>query len=236
MLCLAGTVAALIHHVYPGIASPHPASYFQERCLLAPWNTEMSEINWEVLNSFPGDEHHLWAIDHALDPETLLEDDTNYSLEVLHTSMPLGFPVAQLTLKIGCPVMILWNLQRREGVCNGSRGIVTCISTRILEVQLFNGKTVLVPQIKLISADLDIPFKLHRLRFPVSLSFSMTINKSQGQTFEVIGVNLWHPVFTHRQLYVVLLRACHLSLLKCITSNRDRPERTKNIVFREVLI
>lgn len=36
MLCPAGTVAALIHHVYPGIASPHPASYFQEHCLLAP--------------------------------------------------------------------------------------------------------------------------------------------------------------------------------------------------------
>lgn len=139
---------------------------------------------------------------------------------------PLGFPVAQLTLKIGCLVMILWNLQPREGVCNGSRGIVTRISTRILEVQ----------RIKLISANLDIPFKLHRLRFPVSLSFSMTINKSQGQTFEVVGVDLWHPVFTHGQLYVVLSRAHHLSLLKCITSDCDRLERTKNIVFREVLI
>ena len=71
---------------------------------------ETSEINTDVLSLFPGEEYHLWAIDHALDPETLLEDDANYSPEVLHTFTPSGFPVAELILKIGCPVMILWNL------------------------------------------------------------------------------------------------------------------------------
>ena len=148
----------------------------------------MSEINKEVLDLFPGEEYHLWAINHALDLETLLKDDTNYSLEVLHTFTPSGFPVAQLILKLGCPVMILRNLQPREGMCNGSRGIVTQISTRILEVHLFSSQTVLVPCIKLISADLA--FKLCHLQFPVPLSFSMTINKSQGQTFKLVGVDL----------------------------------------------
>jgi hypothetical protein len=73
-----------------------------------------------------------------------------------------------------------------EGVCNGSRGIIKHISTRILEVQLFSGTTVLVPRIKLISADPDILFKLCHLQFPVSLSFVMTINKSRARHLRLL--------------------------------------------------
>ena len=34
----------------------------------------------------------------------------------------------------------------------------------------------------------------------------MTINKSQGQTFKAIGVDLTNESFTHRMLYVALSR------------------------------
>ena len=225
----------LITHVYPNIDSFHPPSYYQERCILAPRNTEANEINAEILRLFPGEAHELWAVDTALDRDTHLEDEMSVSPEHLHTLTPSGFPLAQTVLKLGCPVMILRNLQPREGVCNGSRGIVSRINTRILEVQLFNGRTVLVPRIKLISADQNEPFKLRRLQFPVSLSFAMTINKSQGQTFDVVGIDLRHPVFAHGQLYVALSRVRHLSSLRCITSEGDVTDKTKNVVFREVV-
>nr|CAH7751480.1 unnamed protein product [Callosobruchus chinensis] len=39
-------------------------------------------------------------------------------------------------------------------------------------------------------------------QFPIRLAFAMTINKSQGQTFDKIGIFLPDPVFTHGQLYV----------------------------------
>ena len=236
ILCQKHAIEDLIAHVYPNIENIQPSSYFLQRCILAPRNSEMGDINANVLSLFPGEEHDMWAVDHALDPETLIEKDADYSPEVLHSFTPSGFPAARLVLKIGCPVMILRNLQPREGVCNGSRGIVTRISTRILEVQLFNGATVLVPRIKLISSDLDVPFKLCRLQFPISLSFAMTINKSQGQTFDVVGVDLRHPVFTHGQLYVALSRARHFSSLKCLLDEKEKRGKTKNIVFREVVI
>ena len=37
-------------------------------------------------------------------------------------------------------------------------------------------------------------------------AFAMTINKSQGQSFDRVGVSLTNPVFAHGQLYVAFSR------------------------------
>ena len=36
----------------------------------------------------------------------------------------------------------------------------------------------------------DYPFNFKRLQFPIRLCFSMTINKSQGLSFKVVGLDL----------------------------------------------
>jgi hypothetical protein len=51
---------------------------------------------------------------------------------------------------------------------------------------------------------IDWPFVLCCCRFPVRVAFAMTINKSQGQTLNNVGVYLSSPVFYHGQLYVVI--------------------------------
>ena len=236
LLAPENTVTALIDHVYPNVCVPQPASYYHERCILSPRNMDAHEINECVLDSFYGDSFDMWACDEALDPSSHLTDDNDYPPEVLHSITPSGFPLAQLKLKIGCPIIILRNLQPREGVCNGTRGILTGAKPCVLEVRLFSGKTVLIPRVKLISADLGRPFLLRRLQFPIALCFAMTINKSQGQTFEVVGVDLRHAVFGHGQLYVALSRSRHFDSLKCITNKNDNAGQAKNVVFREVII
>lgn len=234
--CPGATLDDLITHVYAEVPSLQPPSYYQERCILSPRNSAAQEINASVLDRFPGETLEFWACDQALEPSSHMPDDSDYPPEVLHSVTPTGFPLAQLRLKRGCPIIILRNLQPREGVCNGTRGILVDAKPRILKVLLFSGKTVLIPRIKLISADLDRPFLLRRLQFPVALCFAMTINKSQGQSFDVVGVDLRHPVFGHGQLYVALSRARHFASLRCITSKDEESGKTKNVVFPEVVL
>ncbi|KIO02221.1 hypothetical protein M404DRAFT_148326 [Pisolithus tinctorius Marx 270] len=55
----------------------------------------------------------------------------------------------------------------------------------------------------------DFPIPLCCLQFPVHLAYSMTINKSQGQTVQHVGLDLRTSVFSHGQLYVALSRCTH---------------------------
>jgi hypothetical protein len=51
-----------------------------------------------------------------------------------------------------------------------------------------------------------LPSKFKRKQFPIKLSYTMTINKTQGQTIPNVDIYLPEPVFYHGQLYVALSR------------------------------
>lgn len=59
----------------------------------------------------------------------------------------------------------------------------------------YKGEDVLIPRIPMIPSDL--PFEFKRLQFPVRLAFAITINKAQGQSLELCGIDLEYPVFSH---------------------------------------
>ena len=234
-LCPYNDVSTLIDHTYPNIGSPHNMQYFHERCILAPHNCEANEINDFILDKFPGQVHDLWAIDKAINPDTEMAMEESYPSEVLHSANPSGFPQAHLKLKIGCPIIVLRNVHSEEGICNGTRGIVMQISTQIIEILLHDGETYMLPRVKLISSDGQLPFHLHRHQFPIALSFAITINKSQGQSFSTVGIDLQVPAFGHGQLYIALSRARSHKTVKCIL-NDDTTPCTKNVVYREAIL
>jgi ATP-dependent DNA helicase PIF1 len=75
----------------------------------------------------------------------------------------------------------------------------------------------------------------------------MTINKSQGQTFQKVGVFLPKSVFSHGQLYVAFSHVGHWEDLKVLVQGGFKPATqdaklgqipegvyTANIVYRDV--
>ena len=147
-------------------------------------------------------------------------------------------PVHSLTLKVGCPIILLRNLDASDGLCNGTRLIVTALKERVIEAKILSGvhagKSAFIPRVNLVTASSSpLSFTLRRRQFPVRLAFAMSINKSQGQSLRIVGVSLAKPVFTHGQLYVALSRAidCRHLYVSLPTQNQC----TANIVFKEVL-
>ena len=99
----------------------------------------------------------------------------------------------------------------------------------------FHRQLRLIPRIKLTSTDRELPFIVSRRQFPTRLCFVMTVNKSQGQSFNFIGVDLRIPVFTYRQLYIALSRVMDIRGLSLLLP-QEGGAATTNIIYLEVLL
>jgi len=70
-----------------------------------------------------------------------------------------------------------------------------------------------------------LPILLKRLQFLVRLAFAMTINKSQEQSVEHMGINLQTLVFSHRQHYVVFSKYTLLLNISVLLSEQSQKSK-----------
>jgi hypothetical protein len=240
--CPENTVESLIDTIYPGVSTtPQPDQYFANRTILCSRNDDVHELNKKILDSFPGDEKIYLSADSIPAGDGNGEQgDLMYPVEYLNTIQCSGLPLHKVTLKIGCPVMVLRNIDPSQGICNGTRGVVTRMQSRVIEIRLltgeFKGKKAFVPRMNINPQDTQIPFEFNRRQFPINLCFTMTINKSQGQSVANVGLNLQSSVFTHGQLYVGISRVTASQNIKAIWEENNPNSVTKNIVYPEVII
>ncbi|XP_008180454.1 uncharacterized protein LOC103308585 [Acyrthosiphon pisum] len=138
--------------------------------------------------------------------------------------------------------MLLRDIDPKRQLCNGTRLVVTELRPHNFKARKLSSANdgqddIILPAVALTSGEEDdLPFQMKRIKFPVRLSFAMTINKSQGQTFDRVGLLLPSPAFSHGQLYVAFSRVRDAQSVRvgmyCDGNGRFV---TKNIVYAEVL-
>ncbi len=181
-----------------------------DRAILAATNAVCDEINTKCLDKIHGAEKTYYSFNEVSEKEsTWASCLTQEFLQGLNFG---GFPPHELKLKVGAQVMVLRNLNRKAGLLNGTRLRIIHLFERavagvIITEGQFKGKNVIVPRIPLL-INTELPYSLIRRQLPLRLAYGISINKSQCQSLEQIGlyVNDENDIFTHGQLYVALSR------------------------------
>ena len=225
----------LITSIFPDITNRYKdwprfdSEWFSGRAILAPKNEAVEAINKKLLEKIPTTGEYVYK---SIDSVTDIANAVQYPPEFLNTIDLPGIPPHKLHLKPGLPIMLLRNLDSPK-LCNGTRLLVRNLRQNVIEASILNGpfkhERVIIPKVAFKSDKLSFTFK--RLQFPVRLSFAMTINKSQGQTLKIAGLDLTLPCFSHGQLYVGFSRVGSPQNLFILAPNG----KTRNIVYPEAL-
>ncbi len=232
------TVDELIEFVYDDVCNEAVCA---RRAILSGTNDNIDSLNELVLDRLNGDTIELLSADTCAMDET--DPENRFApTEVLHTFGAPGVPHHRLIIKPGCICILLRNMSFDDGLVNGAKVVIRRATNRMIEADLlregFSPKKVSIPRILFKFQPVRSSITVLRRQFPLRLAYSLTFNKSQGQTLEKIGLDLRSDVFAHGQLYVALGRVRNRESIRVLVP----PERVingraavKNIVYPELL-
>jgi ATP-dependent exoDNAse (exonuclease V) alpha subunit len=167
--------------------------------LLVTHNYQADKINIEMLNKLVGEEERKFK---------MKEQGKDTSVAFLKKSC---LAPQELVLKRGAQVMMLKNSLQKQGIINGSIGIVTGFTKNDSPIVKFlNGEVCVIgPEDWNIEAFNETTQEIELVasikQIPLALAWAITIHKSQGMTLDYVLCDL-SQVFAEGQAYVALSR------------------------------
>ncbi|CAF1859751.1 unnamed protein product [Brassica napus] len=132
---------ALAHAAYPNFLQNYwDKDYLKERAVLTPTNNTVHYVNAYLLSKIPSQAREYLSSE-SVEFEATPDDDwtTHYPPEYLNSLEFSGLPNHRLCLKIGTPVMMMHNLNQDQGLCNGTRMVVTRLGNRVVKARIMTG-------------------------------------------------------------------------------------------------
>ncbi|XP_050160334.1 uncharacterized protein LOC126633828 [Malus sylvestris] len=157
-------IKAMVSAVYTNFkANFRDVSYLKERAIVTPRNDTATEINDFVLGIVPGESRTYLNFDSVSSATENSENlDMLYPIEFLNQLDLPGLPHHKLSLKVGAPVMLIRNLNQSQGLCNGTRLVVTQLNDRVVQAKIMTGSNigerVYIPRIITESSQHKYPF------------------------------------------------------------------------------
>lgn len=187
--------------------------FFQDRIVLASKNDMVDFIN-EYMSLLSGEENTYLSLESPFSNyDEIDRPDDVHTPKFFNTITTPGLSNHQLKLKVGVSIMLLRNIDQFVGLCNGARLIIRKMSKYVLEGKVISrsklGMKIYTPKLSSTPSYLIIPFKFQRRQFHLVVSFAMTINKSQSQSFKHDGVFFsqlfffsWFVICYHIKSYI----------------------------------
>ncbi|XP_051173501.1 uncharacterized protein LOC127289553 [Leptopilina boulardi] len=141
----------LIEEIYGSSISSNDVSAYSS-CILSLTNSEVLDMNDRILSNSEGNEVVYYSIDSHVDED---QKDINniVPVEILNSLTPDGLPPHRLSLKEGCIIMLLRNMNLVQGLCNGTRLVVKSLLRNVISAEIIVGKSkgeiVFIPRIDL---------------------------------------------------------------------------------------
>ena len=199
------SVDEFIDDIFPSLENAS-TDYFQKNnvTIITPLNKDTLEINKKYIDKMPQRKKNFFSSDSIKS-----DDNANlYPVKKLNQYTPNNFPQHKLTICKGAVIICLRNLNARQGLYNGTRLVVKSWTENIIVATILigpkKGAEVYIPRITHIDHNSKKIYTLIRRQFPIRLCFSKTINKSQGQSYDRVGIYLPTPCFAHGQLYTAV--------------------------------
>ncbi|KAK1349777.1 hypothetical protein POM88_054784 [Heracleum sosnowskyi] len=194
-------IKEIVDAVYPSLLENYKnPAYLKERAILTPKNETVDELNGYLMNMIPGEGRTYLSSDSVCKASIKTDDDDLlYPPEFLHTLQFSGIPNHDIKLKEGTPIMLLRNLNQSEGLCNGTRLIVTRLGKWSIRGDIISGKNDMKHSVLQISCTSDIaifrPGQWHFWRWSAKWRGFNTVNIAtylgQSTATAASNVNAW---------------------------------------------
>lgn len=139
----------------------------RHRAILTPTNDEVDKINDYMLSQLPCEEKVYLSSDSIIPSDVDIEENVVYPAEFLNSVKVAGLPIHCLKLKVGAPIMCLRNMDVADGLCNGTRLIVTQLLPHVIECRIITGNNIAgypvwIPRMFVTPLDTKFPFRMRR--------------------------------------------------------------------------
>lgn len=137
-------ICAIVESTYSNLVQQYKNEAFLKSWAILSSNIDIvDQINDYVLSLILGNEREYIGLDSfdmsdAIDSAPLKA----ITFEFLNTLNTSGLLNHRIKLKTDSPIMLLRNLDQLEGLCNGTRLIVTRLTNHVIKAKIIYGKTL----------------------------------------------------------------------------------------------
>ena len=103
--------------------------------------------------------------------------------------------------------MVTRNVAPECFIVNGTRGIIVELNYGNVIIKLSNGEHYTINYFEIKPDPLDKENLINFFYLPLTLSWAMSIHKSQGATIDALEIDLGDSIFASGQAYVAISRA-----------------------------